>query len=101
MALKGNEMELPQWNGKDTACPLVHCKKNNNQKTGVLLHTSRCVTGSIISTPPHSMTVFILTKITVLMIQHPFVTTVISVITIKISWNEEECNMILPATHLT
>ena len=88
-------MELPQWNGKDTACPLVHCKKNN-KKTGVLLHTSRCVTGSIIFTPPHSMTVFI----QLLMIQHPFVTTVISVITIKISWNEEECNMILPVTHL-
>ena len=39
----------------------MHCKK-----MGVLLHTSRCVTG-IVSyyTPPHSMRFFILIEITV------------------------------------
>ena len=58
-------------------------------------------------TPPHSMTVFILIKITVYlqcyMIQHSFVTTVISIISYykkSHGMRREECNMMLPVTHL-
>ena len=56
-------------------------------------------------TPPHSMTVFILITVYLqcYMIQHSFVTTVISIISYykkSHGMRREECNMILPVTHL-